>query len=285
MKKTKTYIESVLRIFTHPHNRDSKLRTALRLAWWKVNQIFFKYPVLVNMTDEASCLCYPNSSYGSLVFYTKLPDYRQQKYLLDSLTSNSVFLDIGANIGVYSILASTVIKEGKIYSFEVLENTLKCFRQNIAINGYQNIKIVEKIVSDNNGFEYFVEEDVPEVSHIANKTDEVHGKRLPSVRLDTFLSKEGVEYVDLIKVDVEGAEMKVLRGLEGFLKKDAVGKIILEINKNIKNYESKSEKVISFLQNYGFFPHLLDKNRKPQLLSNLELVEDKTEDFLFKKSG
>jgi len=89
--------------------------------------LFVKVPVIVELTDRADFICDPKSSYGSLVFYEGLPEYYEMNFLKKKLNTKSIFIDVGANVGVYSLLAASVIKSGKIFAFEVNPQALDVF--------------------------------------------------------------------------------------------------------------------------------------------------------------
>lgn len=226
-------LNSFFSILKHPMNRKHKLNAAGRILWWKINQLFFHLPAVVTFnSNKMQFICPPTSSYGSLVVYCNLPEYPEMKFLEKILKSNSVFIDVGANIGVYTILAAAKIKKGKIYSFEPIPSVLDILYQNIQINNmHDKVKVLEKVVSDNTGEESFVIQDISEYSHIAsNQTSK--SVLIPSVKLDDFCRSEKIDFIDVVKIDVEGEELKVLRGLENYLKSGKVGVLIVEFNSN-----------------------------------------------------
>jgi len=68
------------------------------------------------------------------------------------VNDGDVVLDIGANIGYYTLIfAKLVGKNGKVYAFEPEPNNLAILKKNIEINGYKNIEVIDKVVSNKNG--------------------------------------------------------------------------------------------------------------------------------------
>lgn len=271
-----------LSIFKHPNIEGKYLSFFLNAFWWKFNQVFIKKPVLLNITKSIICICDPDSSYSGLVFLTGLPEFYAMKFMLEHLGQNSIFIDVGANIGVYSLLAADRIRKGKIYSFEVDKHALSSFYKNIALNGLSNIvRVEEKLVSNKNGNEYYVEEKQGETNHIQRVLENHPGRKVKSISLDRYLDNIHIDKVDIIKIDVEGAEFKVLKGLKNYLKRNKIKIIILEINKKIVEYGSNPYQVISFLKNFGYHGFMFSKRGKLIEIVNNEKVFKDTENFIF----
>ena len=139
-----------------------------------------------------------------------------------------IVLDIGANVGYFTLIAAKKVgTEGKVYCFEPVERNYKRLKRNIEINGIQNVKKFNFGLSDRNEILPMV---VPEgnfgESTIGEKnfTMLVKGQKTINKRIkakffafDDFNLLEGISKVDVIKVDVEGAELKVLNGMKNFL--------------------------------------------------------------------
>jgi FkbM family methyltransferase len=146
--------------------------------------------------------------------------------------------DVGANIGLYTVLSSaTVGSIGHVWSFEPFPKASSYIRQNVTLNGFTNVTIVEKAVSDVVGHgEMYV---FPEGADVYNSL----GARTPAdehiystgtlpvevITLDAFAENAGLESVDLIKIDVEGAEERVVTGAQGLLAASKNVTLLLEL--------------------------------------------------------
>lgn len=256
------YLFSFQKVINHPNNKDAKINTLGRLLLWKLNQLFLHKSVIVNLTPQMKCACHPDSSFGSLVIYTKLPEYEEMNFIYDFLRTDDIFVDVGANIGAHTLMAASKIKTGKIFSFEPSIKALKYLKENIKLNKLVDIvTIIDKVVSNKNGFEKFMLGKHSEIDRIGDNDNILHKiKKLPSITLDKFLSNNKIDYVDMIKIDVEGAEFKVLEGLKGYLSKGKVGLIIFEINSNSKTYGYTSTDMFNFLDQNGFIIYTLKNN-------------------------
>lgn len=267
------YLLSFRKVLNHPNNKKAKINTLGRLFLWKLNQLFLHKPVTVDLTPEIKCVCHPDSSFGSLIVYTKFPEYAEMNFLYDYLEKDDIFVDVGANIGAYSLIAASKIKTGKIFSFEPSPKALKYLKENIQINNIKHIvTIVDKVVSDKNGFEKFISGKHSEVDRIGGKSDLFHKiKTIPSITLDKFLTIQKIPYVDLIKIDIEGAELKALKGLREFLVRDKVGAILFEINSNCKDYGYVEDDIFHFLENLGFSLYSFAEENKIKKLNRNKL--------------
>lgn len=254
-------LKSFFQILNHSLNRKHKINTILRILWWKVNQLFFHLPTIVTIDKRGmKCICNPKRSYASLIVYMRIPEYNEMTFFKKILTEKSIFIDVGANIGIYSLLAAAVIKKGKIYSFEPVTSVLDDLYQNISLNGLGDmIEVVEKVVSDKTGYSEFIAEDISEYSHItSNKT--ANSLSLPSVRLDDFCRNKKISFVDIIKIDVEGAEFQVLKGLEDYLKRGKVGTLIIELNRTNQFFGKRSSGIIEYLRKLNYNVFKFNKN-------------------------
>ena len=143
-----------------------------------------------------------------------------QKTLLERLHPGMVFYDLGANIGLFSLLAArAVTPEGRVFSFEPDPEVAARLRRNVAKNNFANVTVVEAGVWSSSTELSFVSAD-------PNSPDRGTGRfvvgtardaaPLKCVALDDFIADHPAP--DAIKCDVEGAEVEVLHGAEKLLR-------------------------------------------------------------------
>lgn len=155
--------------------------------------------------------------------------------------NQTVFVDVGGHHGFYSILASYLTK-GDIISFEIDEENLQHFRRNIELND-SDISLVPKAVSNSVGQEKFNMEGTG-LSSIG-KGDEM----VTTTTLDSEIDSE----IDLLKIDVEGAELKVLEGAKSVLEQYKP-LIFIEVHKKdrLDSFEHNPKDVKDFLRDRGY---------------------------------
>ena len=134
-----------------------------------------------------------------------------------------VVFDVGAHIGLYSIPAGKVIKkDGEVYAFEPSTANCRYLRKHIEYNNCRNISVQPFLVGERNqtNVEFFENKIADAMnSLIPGKNLEKYQKVLKSqISLDDFCHRENI-FPQVIKIDVEGAELRVLKGAEKMLKK------------------------------------------------------------------
>jgi FkbM family methyltransferase len=165
-----------------------------------------------------------------------------EKAYLELLRPGDVVYDVGANIGWYSLLAArTVGASGSVLAFEPsLENALLA-QQNAAVNGFANMTVVPAALTDREGWMSFVQKGSlegrlesgggeTEGEHPARGRARLEGRTLvPVTTLDAWLEQTGQPPPNVVKIDVEGAEAGVLRGMKLTLA-SAMPTLIIELH-------------------------------------------------------
>ncbi|HXZ12687.1 MAG TPA: FkbM family methyltransferase [Candidatus Sulfotelmatobacter sp.] len=144
-----------------------------------------------------------------------------QAILQERLRGGMVFYDLGANIGLFSLLAARLVgSQGKVFSFEPDATVASRLRENAARNGFANITVVEAGVWSRSGAMNFESADASSpdqgVGRFVADGSGNSGIARPCVALDDFVQQ--APQPDLIKCDVEGAEVEVFLGAEKMLR-------------------------------------------------------------------
>jgi len=192
------------------------------------------------------------------------------------LKAGDCFLDIGAHIGYFSILAAKIVgHNGKVLSFEPEKNNYDRLRHNIALNNQTNIKTFDiALSSEDRQGELFVNSDndgghaLWDVrKHPLNEKSrsDLVKQRLTIAPLDKIIQTEPVDRIKLIKIDTEGAEHNILLGSSHTLKKCKVPYIICEINRfGLKQMDSSETQLREFMQELGYETYLI-RPEEPKL--------------------
>lgn len=266
----------IIFVFTHPLNKGKLFQTFLRVVWWKFNQLWIQQTTIVPFVDGIVCICKPNSSYGSLIVYTTWPEYEEMQFVQKTLQPNAIFVDIGAGIGDYSLLAASKIKTGKIIAFEPNKQVFKDMQDNIALNNLHSIiSALPYAVSNISGEVAFDASEVSELGHISvTKKPSKRVERVKALKLDSFLKKLNIVTVDFLKVDVEGAESFVFEGAHSLLKRKAIKTILFELNPNSMRYNRQREQTLTLLAGYGYTFYFLNA-KKIRPASIAEILKNK----------
>ena len=136
--------------------------------------------------------------------------------ILAWLRPGSVFVDVGANIGCYSLPAADAVgPDGRVLAIEASPSVRQYLERNVAINGLRNVEIVPLAAGDHIGSVGFHE--APSHSFGMGSIAAQFASPpvdVPISTVDTLLEARGIGHVDAIKVDVEGYELAVFRGAE-----------------------------------------------------------------------
>ena len=149
------------------------------------------------------------------------------KFIKDNLRPGQVFVDVGANVGYYTLLASKLVgPKGKVYSFEPLHNSWSILSKNLEANKCKNVVVFYSALSDKPELKIklFGANAPGQYSIIPNHEDSIE---VNNYVFDTLNKKENI-VPDMIKIDVEGAQMQVLEGMKDILATDRELTIIVE---------------------------------------------------------
>ncbi|NEP54131.1 MAG: hypothetical protein F6K65_37215, partial [Moorea sp. SIO3C2] len=117
-------------IWSHPNNKTQQIKSILKFIGWQIYKRLFKRYIDTQLLPEAKIRCYPDSYSASAALYCGLYDYDDMNFLLRYLRDSDSFIDIGANVGIYTLLAASKIKSGLIYSFEALPKNFYRLKEN-----------------------------------------------------------------------------------------------------------------------------------------------------------
>lgn len=147
--------------------------------------------------------------------------------------SASVVLDIGANIGLYTLAAAK--RADKVYCFEPDPLNFANLKKNIEANGFENVVALNKAVSDKNGtarFSCHSEYPLDRGNlHLIPHHEQANQKytSIDTIALDTFFSDKPKK-IDIVKMDIEGSEFEALKGMRNLISANKNMKLFLEFN-------------------------------------------------------
>jgi len=165
-------------------------------------------------------------------------------------------IDAGSQVGYYSCLfAKLVGDKGRVYAFDANPKACQSTRRNLALNGSYSAEVIHAALADHGGTVPFhiSTSDQTGLSSFAPIPTCEEKILVPCLRLETFLSERRVEGVRLLKIDVEGAEEIVLRGLGHFLDDQAIDYILLEcFDERLRLLNTSTEAVAAILRSAGY---------------------------------
>ena len=190
------------------------------------------------------------------IYFQGYFEWAETNFIRSALRPGQVFVDVGANIGWHTLVAANRVgPSGFVHAFEPVSKTFDELQGNVALNKFENVSLRQIGLSDVDG----------EIEIYGNKEDDSGGNTMfggpdhslieviRTRRGDDMLSELGIEKVHLLKVDVEGAEMHVLRGLGRFFDEGRIEAMMLEINApHLRAAGTSPQAVLDFVQGKGF---------------------------------
>jgi FkbM family methyltransferase len=198
-----------------------------------------------------------------LVPFRKSFEYSTLNRFVSLLKPGDRVLDIGANVGLYSLLGSQVVgSSGRIFAFEPNPKTFGVLLQNLEFNGCVNVNCAQIALSNRSGKVSLAIPDEVQAkyaygdSYLSMYPEESKNKGLGGVtcmELDVFLKENGVDFVDIIKIDVEGAEMLCFEGAKLLLSGSSKPVIIMECDEVLcRRFGYSVFDTLKFLDGFGY---------------------------------
>jgi FkbM family methyltransferase len=171
-------------------------------------------------------------------------------YIKPLLRPGSTFVDVGANVGYFTLLASTL--GARVVAYEPTPSVFARLRENVDLNGFQQAQLVNAAVMDKPGtLSLHLSGDDPEAN--TRFGDGPQSVRVPAVSLDEDLAARGIEHVDLLKIDAEGAEAFVLDGATRLLSSPNPPAILVEVNAfTLRSAGLQPSDILSRLESHGY---------------------------------
>jgi len=184
----------------------------------------------------------------------------------EKLETGMTVIDIGANIGYYTIIAGKRIGvNGKVFAFEPEENNFSLLSRNISLNKLNNVTVFKVALTDKSGEKslYLDNDNKGHHSLSSQKSKTEKSVLVRTDTLDNILEKYGSPKIDLIKMDIEGAEFLALEGMVKILAMNP--ELILFTEFYPQAIRRLGRSPLQFLKNLvelGFFLSEIDENKK-----------------------
>lgn len=202
----------------------------------------------------------------------------EMNLFLSYLKEGYVMLDIGANMGVYSLVSSKKIGDkGKIIAFEPDSENLKIFKKSINKNRFNNITVFPFAVSDKNEKIFFEKNTFNSGNHqIRKEKSNVSQKSIDAIKLDDFLKDE--KKIDIIKIDIQGAEYFAFNGMKEIVEKFPNLLIFAEYwVYGLKKMGVNPKDYINLLESYGFLIYKINSSKQCLEIMDYDVIRNNVE--------
>lgn len=167
-----------------------------------------------------------------------------------AIKPNYTVLVIGAQIGVFSVMAGKKAKSGKVYSFEPFIENYKLLVENISLNKLKNVKPIMMAVTSKSGERYLNISSSNTGAHSIFATPNGHQVKIKTTTLEKFIVENKIKNIDLLKMDCEGAEYDIfLNASKKVLSK--IDRIIMEFHDDlVPGFDHQM--LVKYLEENGF---------------------------------
>jgi len=256
------FFQLLFYVWKHPSNRGAGLSALLRIIRWQISSRLMPSLISIPFLNGTHLFAKRGMTSASSVWYCGLYDYEEMSFLSHYLKPGNLFVDIGANIGAYSILAASV--GAKVIAIEPIPSTFKNLERNILLNNFKDYVEVMNIAISNKKKNLRLSSNVDALNHVLIDGESTQQSiEVRSDKLDDILNGRVPQF---LKIDVEGFETNVVESAEKtFANKGLLG-VIIELIGAGKNYgfneDILHQKILSFgFDTYSYCP------QKRELLS------------------
>lgn len=242
--------------------------TSSRFRWLRLkqdrlfplrNRLLSNRPVRVEVGDISVLMVPKGGVIANIWSGLRLEELREAQFISQLLQPRMTFFDIGANTGLFAIAAAKKDPSIQVFAFEPSTWTFQVLKENIRLNDVDNVRAYAVALGDWIG-EATLQVNAPGADGLNTIGRPSHPgcrvvaqEKVPITTLDTFLWEHGIRKVDVMKVDVEGAELLVFRGARKLLERTDAPLILYEgFSWCTKGFHYHPVEIMWLLQNHGY---------------------------------
>jgi len=176
---------------------------------------------------------------------------------VERLGAGDIAVDVGANAGLYSVLAARRVSPGgRVLSFEPSADEFARLAWALRANGVDNVVASNFALADRAGFVGFLPAPARHTGlHRLGADGDAAPRRVWAERGDVAVALAAGEHIALLKIDVEGSELAVLRGFQGLLEARRIERLVIEISDSfLRRYGASAAELYAYLAALGYVP-------------------------------
>jgi FkbM family methyltransferase len=243
-----------------PTIKKTLSRLGLRSALLSVGAKWYpadKPHVVQTVVRDVTVLALANEDVGRRLVFLRQYEPDDADYLASLIRPDDICFDIGGNTGLYTMLMANRARNGEVHSFEPVPLNRHLLAAGVHLNGFTNVVVNECAVGDQNGEMGFSEASDGAYSSLVpvGRKQERTTLKVSVRTLDSYVSEENVPHVDVMKVDVEGAEPLVLKGGSALFASKATQPrvVMLELlDINLSTYGVTVQDIVAQMEAYGY---------------------------------
>jgi FkbM family methyltransferase len=251
------FIRRVRAMLKRPDMRERPVKGLFRRVVWRLRWAMYPNEPWMLRVHDAMPFLVARGGAGALIYYQGASEPETADFIKRVLKPGMVFVDAGAHLGEYTVLAGAILhSSGCVHAFEPRPDVFELLLQNVQLNHCQNVVARRTALWHERGVLEFELTPEPSTSALRIGRAARAGSSLIKVQaetLDRYFDDIKMAKPSLIKVDVEGAELHVLRGAQSLLAQGAERAPVLIVECEPPNLERFG---CSFVDVYGFLREL-----------------------------
>ena len=244
-------------IWYHPLASKNRIGALRNFFAWQLCQKINRYPVLYPLVEDSKLLVKKGMEGATGNIYTGLLEFEDMAFILHALKKDDIFSDIGANIGVYTILAAKNVG-AKVISIEPVPSTFNHLCNNIFLNKISHRVTALQIGVGSENIVLGFTNTMDSINHVVKdyKGQQQEGVIEIPVKIIDEVFEDLIPVI--MKMDIEGYEWPALNGAKKVLASDHLKAIIIELNGCGNSFGFSDVNTHNMLLSYKFKPYYYD---------------------------
>ncbi|GAB4205773.1 MAG: hypothetical protein Fur0019_08210 [Tibeticola sp.] len=225
-----------------------------RVLAWQITCRLMDGPIGFRFVEDSKLFATRGTTGATGNWYCGLHEVEEMAFVLHVLRPGEHFLDVGANIGSYTVLAAAGAK-ARVTAVEPIPETFEKLQLNVSLNQLESrVRSCLLGLSDREGVLRF-SVGLDTVNHVLSAEEDVPGVDVSVTRLDDLVRGDCPH---VIKIDVEGHEFAVLQGAVNTISNERLMAVIMETNGSGQRFGRSDKDLFDVMQGYGFSPWRYD---------------------------
>jgi len=207
VERVKGYFFRLRTVLDHPGNKGRGAQVLMNALKWRVHLLVSKEPYIVDVFERFKFNANNGDQARALIYYGNRFDHDEMNFIEQYLRPGDSFLDVGANVGLYSMFAATLIgPTGHIDAIEAVPRTARLLEENIRRNGLEQVVTIHRVAVGEREGTVTMDDSADGTNHISVGGS---GVAVPCVRLGAIMQDKKYAFG---KMDIEGQELPTFRG-------------------------------------------------------------------------
>jgi FkbM family methyltransferase len=245
-------VDTLRFVASHPLNANRRLNAMVRFARWQLASRLMEGEFVFAWVNDAKFKVRRGQTGLTGNIYTGLHEFEDMGFLLHYLRPQDIFLDVGANVGSYTVLAAAAVG-AECVSMEPVPATYMHLLENVRLNGKDSRVRCLNIAAGNQSGTILFTADGDTVNHVVTAGELTRATvQVPIQEIDAVL---GVDVPRLVKIDVEGYETPAMQGAAHTLAGSDARAVIMELNGSGSRYGFDESVILQQMLDWGYRPY------------------------------